>query len=70
MKISRRPISMPTLKIHFALFGRSWKVPVGPIILPKPGPTFEMDVTAPAIAVRKSSPTNERAIASTANDNA
>lgn len=47
-----------------------WNVPAGPIISPKPGPTFEIDVTAPDIAVRKSKPTNDRAMASKANESA
>ena len=65
MKISRRPMSIAALNIHFALSGRDVNVPAGPIIFPNPGPTFEIDVTAPDIAVRKSRPTKESAIAIT-----
>lgn len=61
---------MPALKIHLALSGSDLKVPVGPIVSPRPGPTFEMDVSAPDIAVRKSSPTIDNAIASRAKDKA
>jgi len=61
---------MPNERIHFALSGRDWNVPLGPMISPKPGPTLEIDVTAPDIAVMKSSPTNDSAIASIANDSA
>ena len=61
---------MPALRIHLALSGSVLKVPVGPIVSPRPGPTFEMDVSAPDIAVRKSSPTIESATASNTKDNA
>ena len=36
--------------------GNEEKFPLGPIIEPKPGPTFEIEVAAPEIAVIKSSP--------------
>ena len=36
--------------------GNEEKLPLGPIIDPKPGPTFEIEVAAPEIAVIKSSP--------------
>ena len=39
--------------------GRDEKSPLGPIIGPNPGPTLEIDVAAPEIAVTKSSPVNE-----------
>ena len=39
--------------------GRDEKSPLGPIIGPNPGPTLEIDVAAPEIAVIKSSPVNE-----------
>ena len=70
MKISKRPISMPMVQIHFALSGRGANVPDGPIMLPSPGPTLEILVTAADMAVRKSSPTKESAIASAAKDTA
>ena len=46
------------------------KVPVGPIVEPKPGPTLEIAVAAPDIAVRKSSPINPRPVAKTAKERA
>ena len=46
------------------------KVPAGPIVAPKPGPTFEIAVAAPEIAVRKSSPVKPSPVAKTANDRA
>ena len=50
--------------IHFALSGSGSNVPLGPMMSPRPGPTLEIDVTAPDMAVRKSSPTKDRAMAS------
>ena len=39
--------------------GKDEKFPFGPIIEPRPGPTFEIEVAAPEIAVIKSSPVND-----------
>ena len=39
--------------------GREEKSPFGPIIEPRPGPTFEIDVAAPEIDVTKSKPVND-----------
>ena len=39
--------------------GREEKSPLGPIIGPNPGPTFEIDVAAPDIAVIKSRPVKD-----------
>ena len=36
--------------------GRDEKLPFGPIVDPRPGPTFEIEVAAPEIAVKKSRP--------------
>ena len=47
---------MPMVNIHFEISGRDEKFPLGPIIDPRPGPTFEIDVAAPEIAVIKSRP--------------
>ena len=47
---------MPIVKIHLEKSGNEEKLPLGPIIDPKPGPTFDIDVAAPEIAVIKSSP--------------
>ena len=50
---------MPIVKIHFEISGNDEKSPLGPIIGPNPGPTLEIDVAAPEIAVIKSSPESE-----------
>ena len=36
--------------------GNEEKLPLGPIIDPRPGPTFDIEVAAPEIEVTKSSP--------------
>ena len=50
---------MPKVKIHFETSGSEEKSPLGPIIDPSPGPTFEIDVAAPEIDVIKSKPVND-----------
>ena len=50
---------MPKVSIHFDKSGRDEKFPLGPIIDPSPGPTFEIDVAAPDIEVIKSRPVND-----------
>ena len=50
---------MPMVNIHFEISGRDEKFPFGPIIVPKPGPTFEIEVAAPEIDVTKSRPVND-----------
>ena len=47
---------MPALKIHLEKSGNNEKFPLGPIIPPSPGPTLDIDVAAPEIAVTKSNP--------------
>tara|TARA_B000000565_G_scaffold195669_1_gene149831 strand:+ start:180 stop:452 length:273 start_codon:yes stop_codon:yes gene_type:complete len=47
---------MPIVKTHLEKSGKEEKFPLGPIVDPKPGPTFEIEVAAPEIAVIKSSP--------------
>ena len=47
---------MPIVKTHLEKSGKEEKFPLGPIVDPKPGPTFEIEVAAPEIAVMKSSP--------------
>ena len=42
---------MPTVSIHLEISGKEEKFPFGPIVDPKPGPTFEIDVAAPEIAI-------------------
>ena len=41
---------------HLAPSGRAWKVPLGPMIGPNPGPTLPTAVAAPDSAVTRSSP--------------
>ena len=43
-------------KLNLEKSGSSLKLPFGPIIGPNPGPTLEIDVAAPEIAVIKSRP--------------
>tara|TARA_Y100001935_G_scaffold252044_1_gene255155 strand:+ start:1227 stop:1418 length:192 start_codon:yes stop_codon:yes gene_type:complete len=50
---------MPIVKIHLAAFGSVEKSPFGPIIVPSPGPTLEIDVAAPEIEVTKSNPVRD-----------
>ena len=50
---------MPNVKIHFEISGREEKLPLGPIIDPKPGPTFEIEVAAPETEVTKSNPVKD-----------
>ena len=40
--------------------GKEEKFPLGPIIDPKPGPTFEIEVAAPEIEVTKSRPLKDK----------
>jgi len=47
------------VKIHLEISGKDEKSPLGPIIGPNPGPTFEIDVAAPEIAVIKSRPVKD-----------
>ncbi len=61
--ISRRPKNIPKLNNHLALSGSGLNVPAGPIISPSPGPTLEIAVAAPDMAVIKSSPTYDSAMA-------
>jgi len=57
---SSLPKIIPRLKIHFETSGKLEKLPLGPIIEPKPGPTFEIEVAAPEIAVTKSNPVKDK----------
>ena len=56
---SSLPKIIPKLNIHLEISGREEKFPLGPIIEPNPGPTFDIDVAAPEIEVIKSKPVNE-----------
>ena len=51
---------MPSERSHFAVSGRLPKLPVGPIDSPSPGPTLQIAVAAPDIAVMKLSPSADR----------
>ena len=50
---------MPILNTHLEKSGRREKLPFGPIIVPRPGPTLEIDVAAPEIEVIKSRPVKD-----------
>ena len=56
---SSLPKIIPKVNIHFETSGNDEKFPFGPIIDPRPGPTFEIDVAAPDIDVIKSRPVND-----------
>ena len=58
-KSSSLPKIIPKLNIHLEISGRDEKLPLGPMIDPSPGPTFDIDVAAPEIDVIKSKPVNE-----------
>ena len=47
---------MPILNTHLEKSGKREKLPFGPIIVPRPGPTLEIAVAAPEIEVMKSKP--------------
>ena len=47
------------VKIHLEISGKDEKSPLGPIIGPNPGPTFDIDVAAPDIEVIKSRPVKD-----------
>jgi len=61
--ISNLPRSIPNDSIHFDISETWLKFPFGPIISPRPGPTLDIDVAAPDIADKKSSPVIESKIA-------
>ena len=50
---------MPKDRIHLETSGNDEKFPLGPMIDPNPGPTFEIEVAAPDIEVIKSKPDND-----------
>jgi len=57
---SNLPNIIPRLNIHLDISGKLEKLPLGPIVEPNPGPTFEIDVAAPEIEVIKSKPLKDR----------
>ena len=62
-KSSNLPKIIPSVKTHLEISGKLEKLPLGPIIEPNPGPTFDIDVAAPEIADKKSRPVTESNIA-------
>ena len=54
---------MPNESIHLETSGIDLKLPFGPIISPRPGPTFDIVVAAPDIADKESRPVTESNIA-------
>jgi len=61
---------MPNDKSHFAESGKVMNAPEGPIVEPRPGPTFEMAVAAPEMAVKKSNPMRPSPMANAAKETA
>ena len=59
-KSSSLPKIIANINIYFSMSSRLLKLPDGPIIAPRPGPTFANAVVAPDIAVIKSSPQKAR----------
>ena len=59
---SSLPKIIPTVSIHLEKSGNNEKLPFGPIIPPKPGPTLDIDVAAPEIAVIKSNPLIDKSV--------
>ena len=57
---SNLPNNIPTIKNHLATFDMYAKFSVGPIVSPRPGPTFDKDVAAPDIDVIKSKPVKDK----------
>tara|TARA_Y100000590_G_C15073533_1_gene771043 strand:+ start:111 stop:458 length:348 start_codon:yes stop_codon:yes gene_type:complete len=57
--ISNLPSNIAKDNIHLDTFDTPLKLPLGPIMSPKPGPTLDIDVAAPEIADKKSSPAIE-----------
>tara|TARA_B100001173_G_C15908071_1_gene512894 strand:+ start:546 stop:845 length:300 start_codon:yes stop_codon:yes gene_type:complete len=68
-KISNRPSSIAKDNIHFDISETWLKFPFGPIMSPKPGPTFDIEVAAPEIADKKSSPEIDKSIDIIKNNN-
>ena len=61
-KISNLPSNIAKESIHFEKTDTSLKFPFGPIMSPSPGPTLDIDVAAPDIADKKSSPLTDKRI--------
>ena len=56
---SNLPNIIPIDRIHLETSGKLEKSPFGPITLPRPGPTLDIEVAAPEIEVKKSKPDND-----------
>ena len=56
---------MPKLKLNLEKLGKLLKLPLGPIISPNPGPTFDIAEADPDIAVIKSKPFKDKSAAKT-----
>ena len=56
---------MPNDKLNLEKLGKSLKFPLGPIISPNPGPTFDIAEADPDIAVIKSKPFIDKSAAKT-----
>ena len=69
VKISNLPSSIAKDKIHFAYISIDAYVSVGPIILPRPGPTFANALAEAENAVIKSSPNRLKIIPIRTKDN-
>ena len=54
---------MPNDKLNLEKFGKLLKLPLGPIISPNPGPTFDIAEADPDSAVTKSKPFNDKSAA-------
>ena len=67
--ISNLPSNIAKDNIHLDTFDTSLKLPLGPIMSPKPGPTLDIDVAEPDIADKKSNPEIERSTAIIRNNN-
>jgi len=68
-KSSNLPSNIPNDNIHLEISGIDLKFPLGPIISPSPGPTFDIEEAAPEIAVKKSRPVIDSNIAIITNIN-
>ena len=53
---SNLPKIIPKLNIHLEKSDNIEKLPFGPIVVPNPGPTLDIEVAAPEIDVIKSNP--------------
>ena len=56
LKFLSGPINIPMHSSHLAASGRLVKLPAGPMVSPRPGPTLATAVAAPVSAVTKSKP--------------